>query len=402
MYRITVLQSEQAKAAAAIEEIDRVAAGEKRDLTADEKRRSDELLDRIAALKAEAEALAPRAAAIGAASTALLQLGQAAGQAGEPIDRAARLRSTETAPMTPGEYLASVAQLGAGAINMTEFVDRVGAYLDGDDIDRAQTLTTDTAGILPKPIIGPVLKLADPSRPVFSSMSSPIEMPELGKTFTRPRISQRAQVGEQLAEGTALSSRTLIVVGDDVTKRTVGGVLELSRQDIDWTSPAALDLLVKDFVDLYAEWTEAQAIAALVAGTTNTSVYTATNNGTIINSYVAAVQAAYGFAKRMPDTIWVGLDQWATLASTLTADGSRTLLMLLKEALSEMGVAPSWVVSPNFAAATRIIGNSGLTEAYERQNGLLSVDKVSTMVREIGYSGYVAFRVRAEHGVKLV
>ena len=39
-------------------------------------------------------------------------------------------------------------------------------------------------------------------------------------------------------------------------KETWGGTVDISRQDIDWSSPAAWDILVADLADMYAMQTE--------------------------------------------------------------------------------------------------------------------------------------------------
>ena len=50
------------------------------------------------------------------------------------------------------------------------------------------------------------------------------------------------------------------------TKATYGGTVDISRQDIDWTSPGAWDILIRDLANVYAIQTETAVAAAFKAG----------------------------------------------------------------------------------------------------------------------------------------
>lgn len=389
--RLTALRTQFTELRNGAELIQRTANAANRELTDAEKADADALLDRAEALRPDIERLAAQHESLAATSAILDRIGATA--PGQLLDRT---QPREAAKLTAGEYFAALFAMQAGDTTEAEFLDRTARY-----IDRATQTTADSLGLLPIPIIGDVIKLADSRRPVFLSMSQR-PMPAQGRKFDRPRISQRAQVGEQAAELDVLSSRKMIVTFDEVTKRTVGGTLELSNQDIEWTDPAALDLLVTDFADLYAEFTESIACTALIALAATTSPYVPTTVATIVDSYVDGVVAAYNLSKRTPDTVWLDLASWATLASTTTASENRSALAVLRETLSELGTPVRFVVGPQLGADTRIVGTSTLTEAYEKQNGLLRGLKVSNLAQEVAYSGYVAFYGRAEFGVKLV
>lgn len=238
------------------------------------------------------------------------------------------------------------------------------------------------------PILGPVIKLADSRRPVFQLFTSR-PMPDAGKTFSRPQITQRVNVAQQANELDELASRKMTITGNTVTKMTIGGVLEISEQDIDWTDPAVL-IVVQDFVDYYAEQTEAQAIAALVLAAA-TSDYDDTSIATVIDSVMAGVQAVYTSAKRMPDTCWLSLDSMFELAGTTNTTTNVSALTLIKQALADAGVPLQFVTAPGLAAGKKIIGASSLVESYERQKGLLSAPDVSHLGVNIAYRGYAAF-----------
>jgi hypothetical protein len=319
------------------------------------------------------------------------------------------------ANLTAGEFLAAFYQAHhpEGSSTPEEFLSRAAQYIDATTkatyVDRATQATSDTAGIIPAPIIGEVVKLSDSRRPVFNSLT-PRGMPAKGKTFERPRVTQRTTAGTQ-TEGQSLSTQKMTLTSDTVTKATQGGTLDLTVQDIDWTEPEALQIVVADFIDTYAEWTEGLACDFLESQITvgdaaddgsTYSPYTSTNVGTLVTSYINGFVAVYNKAKRFPDTVWHDLASAATLASTTNTNNDRTALSMIREALDEMGVGNvRWVTGPQLAANTRIIGASSLIEGYEVQKGLLRAEKPSTLTVELAYAGYTAFWGRHEGFVQL-
>jgi HK97 family phage major capsid protein len=390
--RLQALQRQFDELKAGIERINRAAIDGNRDLTPEEQADQDKLFERAETIKPEIEAEAKREGSIQATADVLAKVN---GGTPTPINRAAR-PAADAPEMSAGEYLASYyrAYHPQHADAPEEFLERAARY-----IDRAQQATADTAGILPSPIVGQVVKLSDSRRPAFLSMTQR-SMPPKGKTFERPRVTQRVTMATQ-TEGQALASQKMTLTSDTVTKATQGGSLDITQQDVDWSEPSALEIVVQDFVDMYTEWTEGLAcdfleglIVAADAAVDGDgySAYTTTNVGTIVTSYVNGIVNVYNRAKRFPDTIWLDLASWATLTSTTNTNNDRTALSMIKEALDEFGGSPvRWVVSPQFAADTRIIGASSLVEAYEQQKGLLRAEKPTTLVVELAYAGYTAF-----------
>lgn len=399
--RMTALTKSFTEVTDAIDAVHRAASADG-DLTPEQAKDLEALHDRAAALKADIDAEAERTNRINATREVIARVNASAPA---EIDRAARMPA-KPSDLTAGEYLAEFyrAYHPNGDSAPEKFVERAAAY-----IDRAATTTADTAGILPTPIIGEVIKLADARRPVFNSLTSR-PMPAKGKTFERPRVTQQVGMGTQ-TEGAASASQSFTVGSDTVTKATQAGYLDLTAQDIDWSEPAALELVVQDFVDMYAEWTEGLAAAfveslpvaadAAVNGD-GYSAYTATNVGTIVTSYVNAIVDVYDRAKRFPDTAWLALDAWATLASTTNTNNDTTALEMLKRTLGEMGVGPMrFVVGPQLTAGVKILGCSSLIESYEQQKGLLRAETPSTLTVQVAYAGYTAFWGRHEGVVQL-
>ena len=259
--------------------------------------------------------------------------------------------------------------------------------------------TGDLTGVLPTAIVGPVVSLIDANRPFISSLGGSKAMGFAGASFTRPKITTHTQSGPQAAEKTELPSRKMVITPITFNKSTHGGTLDISRQSIDWTSPAAWDIIIKDLADQYAIETETVASGLFKTSTTAAPVVVAgdTLADWATALYLAAAQS-YAAAKRMPDRVWVSLDVWAALGSlvdvarlvmppaqTEQPAGSATLASFMGDVIG----LPRIVV-PTFAAGTCIVGPSSLFETYEEVIGLLSVIEPSILGVEVAYGGYIA------------
>jgi HK97 family phage major capsid protein len=271
----------------------------------------------------------------------------------------------------------------------------------------ADQKTTDTTGLLPTPIVGQVVSLIDANRPLITSLGGAMALGAIpGATFTRPKITVHTSVAAQAGEKTQLSSTKMTITGLPFSKQTYGGTVDISRQDIDWTSPSAWDILVRDLAEVYAVQTETAVAADFKTKATGTAVSVGTAATAISLSqwttglYTAAMHA-YQASKRMPDRIWCSLDVWAALGALV--DTTRVVLPV--DTTREMG-APGTsnladfagdlfglprIVVPTFASGTCIVGASSLYEVYEEVVGLLSVIEPSILGIQVAYGGYVAF-----------
>lgn len=264
--------------------------------------------------------------------------------------------------------------------------------------------TADTPGVLPKPIVGQVLGELDGARPFVSSIGVRPLAGTPGKTFSRPYIAQHTDVGEQLAEKTQLASRALSILSMDFTKQTYGGVVNVSRQDIDWTSPSAWDILLRDLQNVYAADTDDAAAAAFatavtqsveVGGASDLAAYTQA-------LYAAATQAATGnntqraSALRLPDTIWASIDMWGLLggmvaAARITTGGAVPASGNVTSFQGGDLLTVPQIIVPGFPTGTLIVGRRTATEFYEERIGVLSAVEPAILGVEVAYGGYAAF-----------
>lgn len=330
-----------------------------------------------------------------------------------PADEPRNLGHGRTEPRpheyrSAGEFLAD-ASLATGRGIDSERAERAlsrleaaGVTVVNETLVRADQTSADTPGILPENVVGQLLNDIDASRPFMASVGVKPLGGIPGKTFHRPVVTQSTQAGEQSAEKAALPSRKMVIGDVDFTKRTFGGYVDISRQDIDWTSPSAWDAVVTDLADQYAVETEnAAADDFATAVTTNVTLGTSTslaasNVKELATALFAAATAVYGVNKSLAGLkIWAALDVWAAIGPILVdlvAAGGQGF-GTGGQSLNFSGGAllgTEQVVVPSFANGTLIIGPATKTEVYEERIGLLSVVEPKLLGVEVAYGGYMA------------
>lgn len=279
---------------------------------------------------------------------------------------------------------------------------RVERIREHDAIQRAANqITTDTPGLLPVPIVGPVLNTIDANRPLVTSLGPRNLAGTPGNKFQRPRVTQHTTSGKQTAEKTALPSQKMVIAAVEFLKETHGGWVNISRQDIDWTSPTAWDILVSDLADAYQVDTEtatSTAFAAEAGMNGPIAVETADLKGWATALYEAA-SLVYRGSGRLPNMIWCALDVWAQMGPLVDlghmvfppgGDGANAGTSSLAQFAGVVMTLPRIVV-PTFPDGTCIIGASSMAEFYEERIGLLSAVEPSIFGVEVAYGGYTAF-----------
>jgi hypothetical protein len=249
----------------------------------------------------------------------------------------------------------------------------------------------DNPGIVPVPIVGNVVGTMPTARPFIDSVSN-LAMPSGGSTFNRPRITQHSLVGLQATEKTQLASQKLIIGSTPVTKKTMGGTLDISFQDRDWTDPAILAIAVADMAGVYAAETDNLAADTILAAVTGTFVLVdAAAEGPARAAIMNASAQILANTKRYPDTVWMSPDEYAKWGAMTGTQGLPSFPGL-QDATGFGGTLMGLkvVVDGNFAPKTMIIGVAGLIEHYETVGGLLSVTEPTILGYTIAYYGYVA------------
>ena len=193
------------------------------------------------------------------------------------------------------------------------------ANLFGDEDSRqwlraADNDQTTGAGFIPTPQSTQLLNfLSNADRPMIDSISRGT-MPEFGKTFELPKITEVPLV-DQIDENGAVTESQLEASYITVTKKSFKGRAITTLELLTNSTPAFLDELLVQMEYAYAKDTEEHVTTAIQgAGTLNATAQA--NSATGLLSYVSSAAAAVysaslGFARNMVVTP----EQWANIMS---------------------------------------------------------------------------------------
>jgi HK97 family phage prohead protease len=308
---------------------------------------------------------------------------------------------------TPAEYLAAMHAGGDTFHNVNAaYKDAVRNQQTALQAAAGDVLTTDTPGLLPVPVLGPLFQDLNFVRPVVSAFGARAMPNTPSKTFIRPTITTHTSAATQ-TENSAASATTMVIASNTVTKATVAGQVTLSVQDIDFTDPAALNLVLNDLAGEYLIATDNIAADALVAGKTasgSTWTVTAADPTTLISSLYDAAREIAEDSNYFPTHLCVSPDVWELLGRQTDADkrplfGYNANGMMTTNSIGNVSgmqytsmnvLGLTVVVDNNFASGTMLVVYAPGFEVYEQQRGLMSVEVPSTLGRTFSYYGYFA------------
>jgi hypothetical protein len=268
-------------------------------------------------------------------------------------------------------------------------------------------LTTDTPGLLPVPVLGPLVQDLNFLRPVAEAVGMRA-YPDSGqsKTFIRPTITTHTSVAST-AELTSASATTMVIASNSIAKTTLAGQVTLSVQDIDFTSPAAMQLILNDLMGEYMIASDNLVADNLLTAATSSGVWDLTVADLLKSVYDSAVDISNG-RNWTPTHMLVSPDVWGQLGQLADTTG-RPVFPFIGAGLTGQNAlgnasAASWngnplglqlVVDSNFAAKTMIItrigqGAGDAYEAYESIRGLMSVEQPAVLGRLMSFHGYVS------------
>jgi len=249
-------------------------------------------------------------------------------------------------------------------------------------------ITTDTPGLLPVPVLGPVFQDLNFIRPVVNAIGARA-MPNGGasKTFIRPTITTHTSVATQSSELAAASATTMVIASNSVTKTTLAGQVTLSIQDVDFTDPGST-------------WT-----------------FNATDPSTLFTALYDAATDILTATNFLPDHVFVSPNVWKNLGAQL--DGDKRNVFPYTAAAGLMGVNAAGtanitqmntfnpfglnlVADNNFASSTMVVARGSAIEFYEQVRGLMSVELPSTLGRNFSYAGYVSTFIADADQVKSI
>jgi HK97 family phage major capsid protein len=360
------------------------AQKEQRDLTAQELELVTRSRERIGELAAQIEPLQ-----------------DAARIAGESRDRTAaialELRRHPDAPpdlaqieyRTAGDYIADFWKANAG---VQESKERLAIYHRA----AAHQTTADNPGLLPEKIVGPVVNFIDAARPLVAALG-PRQLP--GATWSRPKVTQHTSVDAQSAEKGELVSQKMVIGKVPVTAKTWGGYVNVSRQDIDWSQPGIMDIIIGDLAAQYAIQTENDAVDGFVAAATAGPVIAtgAPTAAAVAAAIWTAVGQVYAGAKGQGRVIGAIPPQMLGLIGPLFAPVNPQNAQSAGFNAGDFGSGLAGSISgvpfyctPAMADNTALVLSTACAEVYEDRIGSLQVVEPSVLGVQVAYAGYFA------------
>lgn len=284
-----------------------------------------------------------------------------------------------------GAYVAEMyyAQIGDGeAAERLEIFNRAAMHQK----------TSDNPGLLPEAVVGGVINFVDAARPLVGVIG-PVD---LGSgSWSYAQVTQHTSVAVQGGEKTELASQQMKISKTPLSQLTYGGYVNVSKQDINRSSPAILDMIINDLAAQYAIVTEAATGSQLMASATAGPTLPATPNGGQVASAIwGAVGAAYAGTKgqgRMvvavsPDMLGVigpifpGVNPTNAYSSGFEAGG--------------FGQGPQGtisgvvvVMSAGLAPGSVVVFSTAAVKCFEFKYGNLQVVEPSVWGVQVGYAG---------------
>ena len=288
------------------------------------------------------------------------------------------------------EYVSAWVRGGEAFAGVNRLIADHQAYHNPIEAAAGDETTSNAPGLLPVSILGPVYDNINYIRPVVSAIGAR-SMPAFGATFIRPEITTHSSAAQQSAQLDALSSTTMVISSNTVTKLTFGGTVRVAEQLGDWSDPAFVNIVLQDLANQYADATDNYAADQLLSNSTN------------YGTWAGAAQQIAGSTNVLPTHLFVDPATWAKIGGLV--DGSNRPLFPSVAPYNASGqqTATTWngnplgltmVVDKNFTAKRMIVGCAAGQfagyEIFEQQKGAVSVEKPDILARQISFRGYFA------------
>lgn len=327
----------------------------------------------------------------------------------EVIEAAAPVFATaKREPRLPnaGEFVAAMHKGGEVAAAAQRVFAEYRAYHKSPiEAASGDNVLSNDAGIVPVPILGPVFRDINYIAPVLNALGTRA-MPNSGSgaTFVRPTWTTHPTVAQQSTELTAVSATTAVIASNTVTKVTFAGSAQLSYQVLDFTDPAAMQIIVQDLAGQYLTAIDNYAADNLLAAATSAGVWDLSVTDLMKSIYDAAVVTSAA-TNYLPTHIFVDPATWALMGQLVDTTNRPIFPSIGAPGLNGQnslgaGQATSWsgmnplglqiVVDNKFAAKTMVIMNENAFEIYRQDRGMLTVEVPNTLGRQMSVFGYAA------------
>jgi HK97 family phage major capsid protein len=263
----------------------------------------------------------------------------------------------------------------------------------------AHQKTTDNLGVVPDPIIGDLLNFIDAGRPLATTIGIQ-NLPSA--TFYRPRVTQGTSVAVQGSAGAAadekaeLVSQKMTISRTTGTAVTYGGYVNVSRQDIDFSSPQIMDIIIRDLAARYAVQTELATGASLMASGTAAVGYGASPTAATVRaalwSAASGIYTAVSGQGRVVLAFSPGrLSVFGPLFAPITgvvADGEGLSAGNFASGIVGSIAGIPAIMSPGLTGTQAVLFSTAAIEVFEQRVGTLQVTEPSVLGVQVAYAGY--------------
>lgn len=277
----------------------------------------------------------------------------------------------------------------------------------------AHQKTSDNLGIIPDPVVGDVVNFIDASRPIVSALG-PRDLP--GATWHRPKVTQHTTVAVQGSAGAAADEKSELVSQKMTITRltanavTYGGYVNVSRQNIDFSMPSTMDVIISDLAAQYALETEGAVAAALAANNASDVTYDMTPaSGTVADAVAGAVWSAaataYNAVKGSSLFLVCAPDRLAVFGPLFAPYGPQnqqgTGFLASNFGQGPLGTISGIpvIMSSQLASGEAFIVARSAIEVYEQRVGTLQVTEPSVLGVQVAYAGYFTPLVIEANGI---
>jgi HK97 family phage major capsid protein len=284
-----------------------------------------------------------------------------------------------------GAYIADMYLAALGdhdAMQRQQFFQRAAAH---------QT-TADNPGLLPESIVSPIVNFIEVARPLTATLGPT----DLGSgAWSYARVTQHTQVAKQAGEKTELASRKMLVTKTPLGADTFGGYVNVSKQDINRSSPAILDMIINDLAAEYAIATELETGTTLTAAATAGPVIpTGPATGAAIATAIwGAAGSVFAATKGQGRTVVAVapdmLGMIGPIFPPINPTNAYSSGFATPNAQGEVGSISGLtvVMSAGLAAGTILVYSTAAAKTFEYVYGNLQVVEPSVWGVQVGYAG---------------
>jgi HK97 family phage major capsid protein len=365
-----------------IDRIVETAEKESRDLTSQEMEMVTRSRDRLSELNQQAGPMQE-------AAQIALQSRQRITEIGKLVDNHTDRPQGNVEYRSAGEWTVDYIAAVTGSVSAKE---RIEMYTRA----AAHQTTADNPGLLPTQIVGDLINFVDQARPLIGFFGAR-QMPS--GAWARPRITQHTNIAAQSAEKTELVSRKMLIDSVPVTAQTLGGYVNISRQNQAWSQPAIMDIVVNDLAGQYAIETEnAFADALMAAATAETALPTGAATAAQVsaalwtavgNVYTATKGAGRLFQAVSADMLGILGPLFAPVNPQNSQSQGFNAADIGSGTVGSISGVPV-IVSAGLNAGSWLVGSTAGAEVYEDRIGVLSVIEPSVLGTQVAYGGFFA------------